>query len=78
MIRRNVQNEKLSKESSDFSLSVCNFLLRIGSNIYHYLYSHPKYKQVLREKMPCLACGKDDFGSDSRTQATAEISESQA
>ncbi|EDW42035.1 opsin Rh6 [Drosophila sechellia] len=40
--------------------------------------SHPKYKQVLREKMPCLACGKDDLTSDSRTQATAEISESQA
>ncbi|XP_017869764.1 PREDICTED: opsin Rh6 [Drosophila arizonae] len=40
--------------------------------------SHPKYKQVLREKMPCLACGKDEFSSDSRTQATAEISESQA
>lgn len=42
------------------------------------LCSHPKYKQVLKEKMPCLACGKDEFASDSRTQATAEISESQA
>lgn len=41
-------------------------------------YSHPKYKQVLKEKMPCLACGKDDLPSDSRTQATTEISESQA
>lgn len=51
---------------------------------YYYQYnafrvrSHPKYKQVLREKMPCLACGKDDSHSDVKTVATGEISESAA
>ncbi|KAM7362753.1 rhodopsin 6 [Cochliomyia hominivorax] len=50
--------------------SVCNPIV--------YGLSHPKYKQVLKEKIPCLACGKDDTASDSRTQATTEISESAA
>uniref|UniRef100_A0A1I8Q8G8 G-protein coupled receptors family 1 profile domain-containing protein n=1 Tax=Stomoxys calcitrans TaxID=35570 RepID=A0A1I8Q8G8_STOCA len=40
--------------------------------------SHPKYKQVLKEKLPCLACAKDDVAAEVRTQATAEISESAA
>ncbi|XP_037945297.1 opsin Rh6-like [Teleopsis dalmanni] len=40
--------------------------------------SHPKYKQVLREKMPCLACDRKDTGSDAKTQVTAEYSESVA
>uniref|UniRef100_A0A1B0BNM9 G-protein coupled receptors family 1 profile domain-containing protein n=1 Tax=Glossina palpalis gambiensis TaxID=67801 RepID=A0A1B0BNM9_9MUSC len=50
--------------------SVCNPIV--------YGLSHPKYKQVLREKMPCLACGKDDSHSDVKTVATGEISESAA
>ncbi|XP_014087806.1 opsin Rh6 [Bactrocera oleae] len=50
--------------------SVCNPIV--------YGLSHPKYRQVLREKIPCLACGKDDMASEVRTQATAEISESAA
>ncbi|XP_067615524.1 opsin Rh6-like [Eurosta solidaginis] len=50
--------------------SVCNPIV--------YGLSHPKYRQVLREKMPCLVCGKDDMAAEVRTQATAEVSESTA
>ncbi|XP_055839925.1 opsin Rh6 [Episyrphus balteatus] len=51
--------------------SVCNPIV--------YGLSHPKYKQVLREKMPWLICADPpSTAQDTKTQATTEMTESTA